>query len=94
MQGLMDQELALQATPIVKKVILNPKTYLFYDYACSTLNFKGDIGDFIQDAIARATRRERPARQHRQSCPRYHRNGSSSAASTPPLTVAQRILLT
>jgi hypothetical protein len=51
MGGIMDQELALQATPIVKKVILNPKTYLFYDYACSTLNFKGDIGDFIQDAI-------------------------------------------
>jgi hypothetical protein len=51
MQGLMDQELALQATPIVKKVILNPKTYLFYDYACTNLNFKGDVGDFIQDAI-------------------------------------------
>jgi hypothetical protein len=45
MQGLMDQELAVQATPIVKKVILNPKTYLFYDYAVSTLNFKGDIGE-------------------------------------------------
>lgn len=51
MQGLMDQELALQATPIVKKVILNPKTYLFYDYACSTLNFKGDIGDFIRARV-------------------------------------------
>jgi hypothetical protein len=51
MQGLMDQELALQATPIVKKVILNPKTSLFYDYACTNLNFKGDVGDFIQDAI-------------------------------------------
>ena len=50
-QGLMDQELALQATPIVKKVILNPKTSLFYDYACTNLNFKGDVGDFIQDAI-------------------------------------------
>ena len=51
MGGIMDQELALQATPIVKKVILNPKTYLFYDYACTNLNFKGDVGDFIQDAI-------------------------------------------
>ena len=50
-QGLMDQELALQATPIVKKVILNPKTSLFYDYACTNLNLKGDVGDFIQDAI-------------------------------------------
>ena len=51
MQGLMDQELALQATPIVKKVILNPKTYLFYDYAVSELRFPGDIGDFIVDAV-------------------------------------------
>jgi hypothetical protein len=33
MGGLMDQELAVQATPIVKKVILNPRTYLFYGYA-------------------------------------------------------------
>jgi hypothetical protein len=48
---LMDRELALQATPIVKKVILNPKIYLYYDYAVSTFDFKGDIGDFIQDAV-------------------------------------------
>jgi hypothetical protein len=51
MTGLMDRELMLQASPIVKKVILNPKTYLFFDYALSELKFRGDIGDFIVDAV-------------------------------------------
>ena len=46
-----ERELMVQATPIIRKVILNPKVFLWYDYAKSELGYQGDLGDFINDAI-------------------------------------------
>lgn len=47
----IEKELWLQATPVVRKVILNPKIYLLYDYARSELGFEGDLGDFCSDCV-------------------------------------------
>lgn len=41
----------VEASPILKKVALNPKVYLWYDYAKSEKGYKGDIGDFVIDAV-------------------------------------------
>ena len=46
-----ERELMLQATPIVRKVVLNPRIYLLYDYARTRLNFDGDLGDFLADCV-------------------------------------------
>lgn len=47
----MSRELWLAATPIVKKVILNPKIFLLFDYAVNELKYTGDIGDFLVEAV-------------------------------------------
>lgn len=41
----------VEASPILKKVALNPKVYLWYDYARSKLGYKGDVGDFVIDSV-------------------------------------------
>jgi len=41
----------LRASPIIRKVALNPKVYLWYDYAVTKLGYKRDIGDFCAAAI-------------------------------------------
>ena len=46
-----EKELMVQATPILRKVVLNPRIYLFYDYSRTRLGFKGDFGDFIADCV-------------------------------------------
>ncbi len=48
---IVEKEMLLQATPIIRKVMLNPKVYLWYDYARSKLGFEGDIGDFLLDTV-------------------------------------------
>ena len=45
------QEMWLMARPIMRKVALNPKVFLWYDYAVKELGFEGDIGDLCVDAI-------------------------------------------
>jgi len=44
------------ATPVIKKVVLNPKILLFYDYLRSK-GYEGDLGDFIVDCIETLFRR-------------------------------------
>jgi len=48
---IFERELWLKARPIMLKVALNPKIFLFYDYAKSELKFEGDIGDFLVDCV-------------------------------------------
>jgi hypothetical protein len=48
---IIERELLVEATPIIRKVVLNPKVLLWYDYARSELGFDGDLGDFIYDAV-------------------------------------------
>ena len=45
-----EKEILVQASPLVRKIILNPKVYLWFDYARSELKFQGDIGDFFDMA--------------------------------------------
>lgn len=47
----MQRILFLEASPILKKVALNPKVYLWFDYAKTELGFKGDVGDFLIDTV-------------------------------------------
>jgi len=49
--GELERELMVRATPILRKVILNPKVLLWYDYARAELGYSGDLGDFINDAV-------------------------------------------
>jgi len=37
-------------TPVIKKVILNPKILMFYDYV-RTQGYQGDLGDFLVDIV-------------------------------------------
>ena len=49
--GVIERELWVKATPIVRKIILNPKIWLYYDYARSALGYQGDIGQFLEDCV-------------------------------------------
>ena len=40
-----------QASPILRKVALNPKVFLFHDYAKASLGYKGDIGECISGPV-------------------------------------------
>ena len=44
------RELLGDYTPVVKKVILNPKILMYYDYV-KKKGYEGDLGDFIQDVV-------------------------------------------
>ncbi len=48
---LVEKEILAVATPIVRKVVLNPAVYLWYDYARNRLGYKGDLGDFLVDCV-------------------------------------------
>ncbi|RLG82643.1 MAG: hypothetical protein DRO39_09310, partial [Thermoprotei archaeon] len=45
-----EREVVAYATPVLRKVILNPKILLFYDYMKSK-GYTGDLGDFIVECI-------------------------------------------
>jgi hypothetical protein len=47
----LERELWVKATPVIRKVILNPKVYLYYDYIKTKYGYKGDIGDFLYDCV-------------------------------------------
>jgi hypothetical protein len=47
----LQEELMLAGTPIIRKVILNPKIFFWYDFAANRMGFKGDIGDFVNDCV-------------------------------------------
>lgn len=47
----LERVIFLEASPILKKVALNPKVYLWFDYAKTELGFKGDVGDFLIDCV-------------------------------------------
>ena len=49
--GEFERELWVKATPIIRKIILNPKVWLYYDYARSALGYEGDIGSFLEDCV-------------------------------------------
>jgi len=36
---------------VIRKVILNPKVLMWYDYIVSKFGYKGDLGDFIVECI-------------------------------------------
>jgi len=46
-----ERELWLKATPLIRKVALNPEIYFWYDYARGKLGLKGDVGDFVCDCV-------------------------------------------
>lgn len=50
-ERIFERELWVIAQPIIRKVALNPKIFLFYDYARTELGFDGDLGDFIVDCV-------------------------------------------
>jgi hypothetical protein len=50
-RALIDRELMMKTMPIIRKVVLNPKIYLYYDYVVSNLGYKRDIGDFLADVV-------------------------------------------
>jgi len=47
----MEEELWIKASPIIRKVILDPKVFLYYDYVRNKYGYKGDLGDFIRDCV-------------------------------------------
>lgn len=49
--GGVQKQLDVVATPLIKKVILNPKIFMYYDYAKTQFGFKGDFGDFVRDCV-------------------------------------------
>jgi len=44
-------ELWAAARPIIRKIALNPKVFLWYDYAVSRLGYKGDLVDMLIEAL-------------------------------------------
>jgi len=48
---VLERELWVKATPIIRKVVLNPKIWLYYDYARTQLGYEGDIGSFLEDCV-------------------------------------------
>ena len=48
---IMEEELWVKASPIIRKVILDPKVFLYYDYVRNKYGYKGDLGDFIRDCV-------------------------------------------
>jgi len=48
---IVERELWVKATPIIRKIVLNPKIYLYYDYVRMNYGYKGDLGDFLYDAV-------------------------------------------
>jgi len=51
LQETVEKQLQIAASPIVRKIILNPIVYFWYDYAKTKLGFNGDIGDFLWDCV-------------------------------------------
>ena len=47
----LQQQLLVAGAPLIRKVMLNPKLFFWYDYAVSKIGFKGDIGDFVFDCV-------------------------------------------
>ena len=47
---MTEREIVAFATPVLRKVVLNPKILLYYDYFRSK-GYKGDLGDFICECI-------------------------------------------
>jgi len=50
-ERIMEKELWVMAEPIFRKVALNPRIFLFYDYVRTELGYEGDLGDFICDTV-------------------------------------------
>jgi len=48
---VIQRELWEKATPIIRKVVLNPKVFLYYDYMRANYGYKGDLGDFLYDCV-------------------------------------------
>ena len=48
---LEDREVVLTATEIARRVVLNPKVLLFYDFLCSRYGYEGTLADFILDCV-------------------------------------------
>jgi len=48
---IVERELWIKATPIIRKVVLNPIVYLYYDYMRTNYGYKGDLGDFLYDCV-------------------------------------------
>ena len=48
--AVTEREIVAFATPVLRKVILNPKILLYYDYFRSK-GYSGDLGDFINECI-------------------------------------------
>ena len=41
----------IQATPILRKIVLNSKVYLQHEYFVKHLGYEGDIGDLLVEAL-------------------------------------------
>ena len=48
---ILERELWVKATPIIRKVVLNPVVYLYYDYVREKYGYQGDLGDFLYDCV-------------------------------------------
>lgn len=45
------KSILIQATPIIRKVVLNSKVYLQHEYFKEKLGYEGDIGDLLVEAL-------------------------------------------
>jgi hypothetical protein len=48
---MVAREMQLAASPIFKKVILNPKIYMHFDYVVNNFGYTQDIADFLVDCV-------------------------------------------
>lgn len=46
-----EKTLLIQATPILRKVVLNSKVFIQHEYFQKHLNYTGDIGDLLIEAL-------------------------------------------
>jgi hypothetical protein len=49
--GLMERTLLINATPILRKVVLNSKVFLQHEYFQKHLGYEGDVGDLLIEAL-------------------------------------------
>jgi len=51
LNGMLEKTILIQATPLFKKVLLNSKVFLQHEYFQKYLEYEGDVGDLLVEAL-------------------------------------------
>lgn len=49
--GILEKTFIVKATPILRKVALNPRIFFYYEFAKKKFGWEGDVGDFLIECV-------------------------------------------